>query len=62
MSLTTEEKIEAVADRYNPEEICDALELTSQQVLEMFSEVLEERWDRFSDIEMELEEYTEEGC
>jgi hypothetical protein len=56
MSLTLEEKIELVADRYNPEEICDALELTSLRILEEFSEDLDTYWYKFEDVEIELEE------
>jgi len=57
MSLTTTEKIELVSARYDPDDIVDALELTTEQVLEAFPEVLEDKWDKFTDIEDELGRY-----
>lgn len=56
MSLTREEKIELVATRYDVEEVCDALEITVEQLLEVFGEELEARWHKFEDIETDIEE------
>jgi len=56
MSLTLEEKIRLVADRYNPEEICDALQITSEQLLDQFGDLLDVYWYKFQDIEIEMEE------
>lgn len=66
MSLTTSEKIELVISRYNSEELCELLEITPEQLLDVFSEELEEKWDKFKDIELDIEEGmgwdSEEGC
>lgn len=56
MSLTLEEKIELVAARYDTEEICEALEITAVQLLDVFGEELEECWHKFEDIESDLED------
>lgn len=55
VSLTTNEKIDLVAARFDPEAICDALELTSEQILETFTEALEENWHKFAEIEADIE-------
>ena len=56
MSLTLEEKIELVSCRYDVEEICDALEITVDQLLEVFGPELDARWHKFSDIETDIED------
>ena len=57
MSLTTKEKIELVAARYDPEAIADALEIDSITLLEAYSHLLEENWHKFEDIEDDLDDY-----
>jgi len=57
VSLTLSEKIEAVAERCDPDFICDVLELTSLQILEAFSEELDEQWAKFKYIEEEIFEF-----
>ena len=56
MSLTLEEKIELASERYDPEAICEALELTSEMLLEAYSELLDENWHKFNDIEDDITE------
>ena len=56
--LTLIEKIELASARYEPEEICELLEITSLQLLEIFGEELDEKWDKFEDIELDISE----GC
>ncbi len=57
MSLTLHEKIELVAARFDPEAICDALEIDSITLLEAYSELLEENWHKFEDIELDIDDY-----
>jgi len=56
MSLTLHEKIELVASRYDPEAICDALEIESITLLEAYSELLDENWHKFEDIEDDIDD------
>ncbi|MBL4591207.1 MAG: hypothetical protein JKY96_04540 [Phycisphaerales bacterium] len=56
MSLTLKEKIELVAARYDPEVICDALEIDSLTLLEAYAELLLINWYKFEDIEDDLED------
>jgi hypothetical protein len=56
MSLTLEEKIEYVSERYDPDSICEHLELTSEMLLEAYSELLDENWSKFVDIEDDINE------
>lgn len=56
MSLTPEEKIELVADRYDPDLLVDLLELTSEGILMAFPEEFQRAWHKFSDIELDIEE------
>lgn len=57
MSLTTKEKIELVATRYDPDELCELLEITPGELLEAFNMELEEMWYKFKDIESDLNNY-----
>jgi len=54
--LTLPEKIELTAARYDVEAICDALEITSEMLLESYSELLDINWHKFSDIETDIED------
>jgi hypothetical protein len=56
VSLTPEEKIELVADRYDPDLLVDLLELTSEGILRAFPEEFRGVWHKFSDIELDIEE------
>lgn len=56
MSLTLTEKIELVTCRYDVEAICDALEITSEMLLESYSELLDENWHKFKDIEDDIQD------
>jgi len=56
MSLTLSEKVELVSSRYDPEDLCELLELTSEMLLESYSELLDENWHKFEDIETDIED------
>ena len=56
MSLTLPEKIDLVTARYDVEALCDALEITSEMLLESYSELLNENWHKFADIETDIED------
>ena len=62
MPLNLEQFLERVADLTDPSELCELLGITSEDILERFSEVVEEKSGvlrEIFDVDLELEE--EEG-
>ena len=62
MPLNLEQFLERVADLTDPSELCELLDITSEDILERFSEVVEEKSGvlrEIFDVDLELEE--EEG-
>ena len=62
MPLNLEQFLERVADLTDPSELCELLGITSEDILERFSEVVEEKSGvlrEIYDVDLELEE--EEG-
>jgi len=57
MSLTLEEIKERLLKTYDPDDLLEALEITSEDILERFEDRLINRFDRF---EEELEEAVDE--
>jgi len=63
MPLNLEQFLERVADLTDPSELCELLGITSEDILERFSEVVEEKSGvlrEIFDVDLELEE-EEEG-
>ena len=59
MPLNLEQFLERVADLTDPSELCELLDITSEDILERFSEVVEEKSGvlrEIFDIDLELEE------
>ena len=62
MPLNLEQFLERVADLTDPSELCELLDITSEDILERFSDVVEEKSGvlrEIFDVDLELEE--EEG-
>ena len=62
MPLSLEQFLERVADLTDPSELCELLDITSEDILERFSDVVEEKSGvlrEIFDVDLELEE--EEG-
>ena len=62
MPLNLEQFLERVADLTDPSELCELLGITSEDILERFSDVVEEKSGvlrEIFDVDLELEE--EEG-
>ena len=55
MSLTTTELKEIILARYDPEELVETLEITSEEILNRFDDKLEENWEKFQDLEDDVE-------
>ena len=58
MSLTLEEIKERLLKLYDPDDLLEALQITSQEILDRFEDKLLRRLDTFKEeIEEELEDY-----
>lgn len=58
MSLTLEEIKERLLKLYDPDDLLEALQITSQEILDRFEDKLLRRLDTFQEeIEEELEDY-----
>ncbi len=51
MSLTIEELIEIVGERYDPDLLIEVLQITSEEILERFKDKVEENYDKFEETE-----------
>ena len=51
MSLTIEELIEIVGERYEPDLLVEVLQITSEEILERFKDKVEENYDKFEETE-----------
>ncbi len=51
MSLTIEELIEIVGERYDPDLLVEVLQITSEEILERFKDKVEENYDKFEETE-----------
>ena len=51
MSLTIEELIEIVGERYDPDLVIELLQITSEEILERFKDKVEENYDKFEETE-----------
>ena len=60
MSLTLEEIKERLLKTYDPEDFLEALEITSEQLLDRFEDKLLNRLDIFEE-ELDVEEEDEDG-
>jgi hypothetical protein len=49
MSLTIEELIEIVGERYDPDLLIEVLQITSEEILERFKDKVEENYDKFEE-------------
>lgn len=49
MSLTMEELIERLEDRWDVEEVCERLQLTTRDVLERFDDKLADLYDEITE-------------
>jgi len=58
MSLTLEELKEILVDHLDPDDVVEALEITTEQLLNTFEDVLMQKRFKFSDYE---EDFTDEG-
>ncbi len=51
MSLTIEELIEIVGERYDPDLLVEVMQITSEEILERFKDKVEENYDKFEETE-----------
>ena len=51
MSLTIEELIEIVGERYDPDLLIEVMQITSEEILERFKDKVEENYDKFEETE-----------
>jgi len=58
MSLTLEEFKEVLCDHLDPDDIVEALDISTKELLDMFEDKLIQRRSKFSDYE---EEFDDEG-
>ena len=59
MSLTLDEIKEKLLDVYDPDDLIEALEITSEEILDRFEDKLIKRFDKFHEelVEVEEDEY-----
>jgi len=57
MSLTLEEKKELVESKFDPDELCEALDITTKELLDLFEDRLLENWVQFDYLEDDLYRY-----
>ncbi len=57
MSITLTEMADLLASRWDPDEVCEILQITTEELLDRFGHRLEEDYDRIADILSEEDHY-----
>lgn len=57
MSTTLQERIEMIKIRYDPDEVVEVLEITTEELMDVFGEKVLDKWDRFDHLDDDVFNY-----